>query len=203
MITKKIKGLKFENIDLFAAMGNIVDSHVQHYKTDFDIDKSMLRKAAEKESREERTYIWLCRSMGTWLLNERNVFIQDTREYNTFKFYAEQTSDCIHAYVVEVTGMDGDTVVGSLYTLNYRSHYTHVMELAQKTRSVLFVYENGQIEKPAYSYLCACDDKVYGEFKYTQFQPEDNNKLNYVLAEERRIRDSFKNVNFMQYILSI
>ncbi len=203
MIIKSIAGLKFENIDLFSVMGSIVDSHVKHYKTDFDIDKSILRKAAGKESGEERSYIWLCRSMGTWLLREREVFINDTRESNTFRFYAEQTYDNILAYAVKVTGVDGSTVIGNLYTLDYLEHYIHVAKAAQKTRSILFVYENGQIEKPSYSPLYGYDDDVYGKFQYIKFQPEDSYKLSLILDEESRILSEFKAGNLFQYLQTV
>ena len=129
MITKNIAGLKLENIDLFAVMGSIVENHVEHYKSDFDFDKEILLNAVKKESREESTYIWLCRTTGTWLLRERNVFIRDTSENNTFRFYAEQTSDNILAYVVEIKGMDGNTVVGNIYTLDYLRYYRHVASI--------------------------------------------------------------------------
>ena len=35
------------------------------------------------------------RDSGTHCLNENQVFIQGTRDHNTFRFYAEQTYDCL------------------------------------------------------------------------------------------------------------
>ena len=49
-------------------------------------------------------------------------------------------------------------------------------KISQKTRSILFVYENGQIEKPSYSPLYGCDDDVYGKLQYIKFQPEDSDR---------------------------
>ena len=43
--------------------------------------------------RQEKTLMWFCRPHGTHCLNENQIFIQGTRDHNTFRFYAEQTYD--------------------------------------------------------------------------------------------------------------
>ena len=45
--------------------------------------------------------MWFCRPHGTHCLNENQVFIQGTRDHNTFRFYAEQTYDeCVARVIV-------------------------------------------------------------------------------------------------------
>lgn len=200
---KILSGMKFEGVDLYAVMGSIVDSHVEHYRSDFDIDMKILREAAGKEEREERTYLWLCRTCGTWLLRERDVFIQGTREYHTFRFYAEQSPKGVIAYAVEVTGSEGDAIIGNLYTLDYAIHYKHVISAAQKAGGILFVYESGQRVKPADSHIYGHDDKDYGKFQYFEFQPESPDSLSWLLYGERHKRNMFKPGDFAQYVAAI
>ena len=112
--------IKFESVNLFEAMGGIVEAHTRAYREDFDVDKDILRAAAEGPS---RAFLWLARHMGTWLLDERNIFLKATRESNTFRFYREQTREPIILFAVEVTGLDDDAVIGNLYLLDYQRPY--------------------------------------------------------------------------------
>ena len=38
-----------------------MDSHVDSYKEDFDIDKRIIRRAAESQNPEDKTLMWFCR----------------------------------------------------------------------------------------------------------------------------------------------
>ena len=87
---------KHTNVDIIAELQKLVDSHVDSYKEDFDIDKRIIRCAAESKEPEDKVLMWFCRPHGTHCLRENQVFIQGTRDHNTYRFYAEQTSDeCI------------------------------------------------------------------------------------------------------------
>ena len=89
---------KYTDVDIIAELQKLVDSHVDSYKEDFDIDKRIIRRAAESRNPEDKTLMWFCRPHGTHCLNENQVFIQGTRDHNTFRFYAEQTYDeCLPA----------------------------------------------------------------------------------------------------------
>ena len=87
---------KHTNVDIIAELQKLVDSHVDSYKEDFDIDKRIIRCAAESKEPEDKVLMWFCRPHGTHCLRENQVFIQGTRDHNTYRFYAEQTHDeCI------------------------------------------------------------------------------------------------------------
>ena len=95
---------KYTDVDIVAELQKLVDSHVDSYKEDFDIDKRIIRRAAESQNPEDKTLMWFCRPHGTHCLNENQVFIQGTRDHNTFRFYAEQTYDeCIARVIVPKT----------------------------------------------------------------------------------------------------
>ena len=83
---------KYTDVDIIAELQKLVDGHVDSYKEDFDIDKRIIRRAAESQNPEDKTLMWFCRPHGTHCLNENQVFIQGTRDHNTFRFYAEPSS---------------------------------------------------------------------------------------------------------------
>lgn len=75
---------KYTDVDIVVELQKLVDSHVDSYKEDFDIDKRIIRRAAESQNPEDKTLMWFCRPHGTHCLNENQVFIQGTRDHNTF-----------------------------------------------------------------------------------------------------------------------
>ena len=76
---------KYTDVDIIAELQKLVDSHVDSFKEDFDIDKRIIRRAAESQNPEDKTLMWFCRPHGTHCLNENQVFIQGTRDHNTFR----------------------------------------------------------------------------------------------------------------------
>ena len=68
----------------------------------------------------EKTLMWFCRPHGTHCLNENQVFIQGTRDHNTFRFYAEQTYDeCIARVIVPKTVKRGKVFGDCLLYTSY------------------------------------------------------------------------------------
>ena len=87
-MAKRIKSnTKFSNVDILDFMKKVVEKHTRYYQSDFVIDKETLRRAAVRQEHQEKTFIWLCRTHGTWCLLERNVFLKDTSEYIKFNLY--------------------------------------------------------------------------------------------------------------------
>ncbi len=134
----------------------------------------------------------MCRECGTWLLKEKDVFIQGTRENNTFCFYAEQTSDNILAFVVEVTALDGDTVIGNLYVLDYPEYYQHVKTAAVQAGNIIVAYEKGERILLPTAHFGAYPDYELGRFISYKFVPKSPEQLEMVLVNEKRTRNNFK-----------
>ena len=97
---------KFENVDILACLDAVMKQNTGFYQSDFAIDKKIIHEAAASPDREDRTLLWLSRPSGTHCFRERDVFLKDTRPYNTWKFHGEQTRDRILAYAVELTGRE-------------------------------------------------------------------------------------------------
>ena len=117
---------KFENVDVLAALEQLMRQNTAFYRNDFEIDKEIIRQAAASDRAEDKTLLWMSRPSGTYCFRERDVFLQDTRQHNTWRFYGEQTRDRILAYAVELTGKVGGKIRGNLYELDYPQHFRHV-----------------------------------------------------------------------------
>ena len=120
---------KFENCDIFSVLGTIVAHNTKHYQTDFDIDKDILTEAAEENTVSDRRYLWMSRPCGTHCLKEKDVFLRDTSEYNTWTAY-ETGADEIVAYAIQVNGYEDGVLKGNLYELDYASHCAMVKDSA-------------------------------------------------------------------------
>ena len=72
--------MKFENIDLVDALRRIMDIHTQNYKEDFELDAGLLHSLAGSQSPEDKHLLWMSRPNGTYLLPEREVYVEDSYE---------------------------------------------------------------------------------------------------------------------------
>ena len=183
---------KFEQIDLLESLERIMQSHTKHYQSDFDIDKEILTDAAQKAAAEDRRYLWMARSSGTWCLRERDTFIKDSREHNTWCFYGEQSSDKILAYAVEITGLENGKVMGNLYPLDYEKHFQHVRDSSLPSDTVKLVYEHGEQIQIAGQSIHPEKETSFGKFLRFENVPNDPEKLDSLLYEERRSRAAMR-----------
>lgn len=144
--------------------------------------------------------MWLCRPAGTWCLRERDTFIKDTREHNTFCFYAEQTRDKILAYAVELTGIEKGRVTGNLYELDYQKHYEHVKDASVDHGNTKLIYENGERTQEVEKRITGDADPDLGKFLSFEEQPKDPAALQGVLRDEKHSRDHFRSGDIKTHI---
>ena len=71
---------KFENVDVIAALGEIMRQNTAFYQSDFDIDKGIIQRAAASNQAVDKTLLWMSRPSGTYCFRERDVFLKDTRQ---------------------------------------------------------------------------------------------------------------------------
>lgn len=114
---------KFENVDIVDSLRRIVNTNTEHYKSDFIYDVNHLKNAAQSKNAEDKHLLFMSRPSGTYCFREKGVFMKDTSQYNTWKFYGEQTKDKILAYAVQVTGIEDGQIKGNLYELNYQQPF--------------------------------------------------------------------------------
>lgn len=137
--------MKFENIDIIDALRRIMDIHTQNYKEDFEMDSKLIRELAVSETSADKNLLWMSRPNGTYLLREREVYIEGTNENRTWNYYHEQTSDPILAYAVEIKGIKDGVVMGNLTELDYVAHVKRLADLTVIIEKVAVTFE--EVEK--------------------------------------------------------
>ena len=170
------------------------------YKSDFNYDREMLLESADKTNEQDKTFLWLCRDSGTWLLNEKNTLIRNTSEYNTFLFYAENHFKDVLAYAVEVTGRDGDKIIGNLYALDYEYHAAHVFSAALMPSVIVLNYQRGIRYVRGDKGFTTHPDSEYGQLVSYRYLSESQDDLDYLLYLERKHREKFIMGNISPYL---
>lgn len=194
---------KFENVDVIAALGEIMRQNTAFYQSDFDIDKGIIQRAAASDQAVDKALLWMSRPSGTYCFRERDVFLKGTRQHNTWRFYGEQTRDKILAYAVELTGIKDGTIRGNLYELDYQQHYRHVIDAALPVSVNRLFYERGSRDIPAEQYFDGSPDRVLGDFLRYEFQPRDPAVLQGALQQEQRGREQARPGDFKAHITTL
>lgn len=50
---------KFENVDVIAALGEIMRQNTAFYQSDFNIDKGIIQRAAASDQAVDKTLLWM------------------------------------------------------------------------------------------------------------------------------------------------
>ena len=193
---------KFENVDVIAALDEIMRQNTAFYQSDFDIDKGITQRAAASDQAVDKTLLWMSRPSGTYCFRERDVFLKDTRQHNTWQFYGEQTRDKILAYAVELTGTKDDIIRGNLYELDYQQYYRHVIDAALPVSVNRLFYEHGSRDIPAEQYFDGSPDRVLGDFLRYEAQPYDPVVLQEALQQEQHSREQARPGDFKAHIIA-
>lgn len=194
---------KFENVDVIASLDAIMRQNTAFYQDDFDIDKRILQEAAARPGAEDRKILWFSRPSGTCCVRERDVFLKDTRQHNTWRFYGEQTRDTVLAYLVELTGKEDGKLKGNLYELDYEQHFRRVIEKSVPADNYTLVYEHGERTQPAGQYFDGNPDPQLGKFERFEAVPNDPDALQSLLQEERRSREQLSPGDFKAHIAAL
>ena len=191
---------KFENVDVIASLEAIMKQNTAFYQSDFEIDKQILQKAAISPIPEGKRLLWFSRPSGTCCFRERDVFLKDTRQHNTWRFYGEETHDTILAYAVELTGTEQGKIKGNLYELDYPQHFREVIEKSISADNYTLLYEHGELTKPAGQYFDGNTDPQLGKFIRFEAQPNDPEALKSLLGEQKKKRIQHTPGDFKSHI---
>ena len=128
------------------------------------------------------------------------MFLKDTRQHNTWRFYGEQTRDTVLAYLVELTGKEDGKLKGNLYEFDYEQHFRRVIEKSVPADNYTLVYEHGERSIPAGQYFDGNPDPQLGKFERFEAQPNDPEALRGVLMEEQRSREKLRPGDFKAHV---
>lgn len=194
---------KFENVDIIAFLDAIMRQNTAFYQSDFEIDKEIIQKAAASPAAEDKRLLWLSRPSGTYCFRERDIFLKDTRQHNTWRFYGEQTRDNVLAYAVTITGTEDGKIKGNLYELDYQQHFKHVAEQGLPADTVTLHYEHGSRTQPVTQRFDGYPDPQLGAFVRGETQPNDPDALRFLLQQEQRGREHLKPGNFKEHTAAL
>jgi len=181
---------KLKTTDLIEMLRAIMKPHTRHYQSDFDMDVEILTEAAQKAEStrlEDRTFLWIARTTGTWCLLEKNVYIKGSRENHTWNFYATEPKGEILAYRVEVTGMKDGAITGTVLELDYQKHSRYIQDVAVPSSQTKYIFENGERMQNEWNAntrnISVGDDPVLGKLKTFQPVPDDPERLAGLLSK--------------------
>jgi hypothetical protein len=94
------------------------------------------------ENPSEHRKLWHCCSLGTHILDERDVFTKDTGAYGYWTNYRPKDDDMV-GHIVEITGYESasDKIIGNIYDVGeYYAHSLYVKETALHLSEVSLTY---------------------------------------------------------------
>jgi len=197
---------KYENVDVVAALGAVVELNTAHYKSDFKYDIEMFKEAARHPDGVNNHLLWLSRPSGTYCYPERDVYIKDTAAFNYWNgsatilgkdtpFDKVIVNDRALTYAVDITGVENGRIKGNLYELDYPSHIRQLNRVALPWHTVTAKYEDGAtVTLPHKEHDGQRERLAYQHGKITEYtaNPENPDALRIVLkvAREERERDA-------------
>lgn len=187
------KSIKFENVDILDALSKIVELHTKHYREDFDLDKELIPKLALSATPEDNHLLWMSRPSGTYVLRERDIYLQGTYAHNTWKYYHEQFKDPILAYAISLNGIQNGNVIGTIYPLDYASHVKHIKQLALPIRNVTVAFEDGFVATFPFDNRRRRVNELmpkHGAPCTMSYAPESESELTTILKREHFQRDN-------------
>ena len=194
---------RFENVDVLAALEQLMRQNTAFYRNDFEIDKEIIGRAAASDKAEDRTLLWMSRPSGTHSFRESDVYLQGTPQHNTWKFYGEQTRDRVLAYAVELTGKVRGVIRGNLYELDYPQHFRHVAAEAVQADNIILHYEKGDREQPAGLYFDGRPDPKLGAFLRYEAKPNEPEHLRELLRQEQKGRAQLAPGDFKAHVTAL
>ena len=185
---------KFVNVDVIASMQAIMGQITAFYQSDFEYDKKHILSAARSDEPEKRSPLWLCRTSGTHLHEERDVFIKGTGSFDNVQFYHHDCqSEQVGLYSIEITGMKNGVVRGNIYERD-RHQYA---ELAARGASLYtddtLTFSSGKVVQIPHSELTGPKQSSlefdYGKIMGVRHEAEDESMVQGALGREHERRE--------------
>ena len=189
---------KYEDVDIIASLGAVMELNTEHYKSDFRYDIEMFMEAAQHPTEENTHLLWLSRHCGTECFRERDAYLKESQASHTWLFHAT-TGDSILAYAVEITGLRDGKVMGDLYELDYRQHAAKLGQQALPIQEVSLKFEDGTEGRYPYEqYNHGIYGMVaeHGKVVSRHYEPESEDALRGLLTAARQSRQKNRAATF-------
>lgn len=118
-----------QDIFIFPFLANHQNGSAWMYEEDIFRYKRMLYLAACGDA--EKTFFWISNRGGTFCHSEKQVFTPNTNAYNDAQYEKPGFKETIYAYLIEVTGVVGQEVVGNIYEIDRKAYSDMVMSFGK------------------------------------------------------------------------
>ncbi len=188
------------NVDLVEALRSIVKLKVDNYQSDIVYDILDL-----VNSKVNDYFCFMARESGTWLFEQKQVYIKDTQANITWKTYENRD---VSTYAIEITHKEDNKILGNIYEIDYQKTLEDVKLNEKEIEKIEVTFNNDN------KIIFDVDDfknnkstiiNNYGEIKETKNLIKDyfhfNLHLNKMKSERQRkqkpigLNDYLKDIN--------
>lgn len=182
---------KFYQPDILSHLAEIVQKNTRAYTTDFDFDAKRLWDSAQETDMERRSFLWMCRPLGTWCVLEREVFLDDTNANCIWTHYAD-CPEGILAYRVVIEGIRDGKLAGRVIPLDYAKQVQRVIKSALPVAKIQYRDKDDSFCENSYRAFMNSplpfDDGIH-DIRYV---PESEAELQHILMLEHRMEPKTK-----------
>jgi len=194
---------KFMNVDISKALHQILEETTAFYKDDLDIALKVMQEGLDSGSPDKRNFVVFFRESGVECMNERDMFIRDTRDFNTCQHF-HYNSTPVSAYAVEITGGECGKLRGNLYQRDNHQLAKYANHMASERAGVTLIFPNNKevtISKADDNWQTR-KDLAYdnGKIIDERNEPEDESKVRGAVRQEHERRERLPRGRFSSHL---
>ena len=182
---------KFYQPDILSCLTEIVQKNTRAYTTDFDFDAKRLWDSAQESDMERRSFLWMCRPLGTWCVLEREVFLDDTNANCIWTHYAD-CPEGILAYRIVIEGIHDGKLAGRVIPIDYAKQVPRGIKCALTCAIIQYRDKDEYFcENSFHAFMNSplpFDDGIH-DIRYV---PESEAELQHILMLEHRMEQKTK-----------
>ena len=182
---------KFYQPDILSHLAEIVQKNTRAYTTDFDFDAKRLWASAQETDMERRSFLWMCRLLGTWCVLEREVFLDDTNANCIWTHYAD-CPEGILAYRIVVEGIRDGKLAGKVIPIDYAKQVRRVMQSALPVAKIQYRDKNGSFCENSYHAFMNSTLPYEDGIHDIRYVPESEAELTRIMMLEHRMEKQDK-----------
>ncbi len=195
---------KFMNVDISKALHQVLEETTAFYKDDLDITLETMQKGLDSGSPDKSNFVVFFRESGVECMNERDMFIRDTRDFNTCQHFHFMSSTPVVAYAVEITGGERGKLRGNLYQRDNHQLAKFANRMASERAGVTLIFsDNKEVTIPKVDDNWQTrKDLAYdnGKIIDERNEPEDESKVRGAVRQEHERRERLPKGRFSSHL---
>lgn len=182
---------KFYQPDILSHLAEIVQKNTCAYTADFDFEQKGSGAAHRKPIWSCRSFLWMCRPLGTWCVLEREVFLDDTNANCIWTHYAD-CPEGILAYRVVIEGIRDGKLAGKVIPLDYAKQVQRVIKSALPIVKIQYRDKDDSFCENSYHAFMNSSMPYDEAIRDIRYVPESEAELQHILMLEHRMENLSK-----------